>query len=81
MKPDKEGTIRKTRKFIKSLPTDNPHLEKAYLDNLLQADPVTVQRLYFGTFSSMTRTLQTCATLMQYVICSIMSIYREVGAT
>ena len=50
VKPDKEGTIRKTRKFIKSLPTDNPHLEKAYLDNLLQADPVTVQRLYFGNF-------------------------------
>lgn len=50
VKPDKEGTIRKTRKFVKALPTDNPHLEKAYLDNLLQADPVTVQRLYFGNF-------------------------------
>ncbi len=50
MKPAKEGTLRKTRRFVKSLPTDNPHLEKPYLDNLLQADPITVQRLYFGNF-------------------------------
>lgn len=50
VKPAKEGTLRKTRRFVKSLPTDNPHLDKAYIDNLLQADPITVQRLYFGNF-------------------------------
>lgn len=50
VKPAKEGTLRRTRRFIKSLPTDNPHLDKAYLDNLLQADPITIQRLYFGNF-------------------------------
>ena len=50
VKPAKEGTLRRTRRFIKSLPTDNPHLDKAYLGNLLQADPITIQRLYFGNF-------------------------------
>lgn len=50
VKPDKMGTILSHRRFIKSLPTDNPHIDQAYLDNLLRADRITVQRLYFGNF-------------------------------
>lgn len=50
VKPDKMGTIAPHRKFIRSLPVDNPHVDKAYIDNLLKADKVTVQRLYFGNF-------------------------------
>ena len=49
-KPDKLGTLPNYRKFIRSLPVDNPHVDQAYIDNLLRADPVTVQRLYFGNF-------------------------------
>ena len=49
-KPDKLGTLPNYRKFIRSLPVDNPHVDPAYIDNLLRADPVTVQRLYFGNF-------------------------------
>lgn len=50
VKPDKLGTIKPYRRFIKSLPIDNPHVDQAYIDNLLRADPITVQRLYFGNF-------------------------------
>lgn len=50
VKPDKEGTLPPHRKFIKALPVDNPYVDKAYIDNLLQADKITVQRLYFGNF-------------------------------
>ena len=50
VKPDKEGTLPPYRKFIKALPVDNPYVDKAYIDNLLKADKVTVQRLYFGNF-------------------------------
>ena len=44
------GTMAPHRRFIKSLPLDNPHVDQAYIDNLLKADKVTVQRLYFGNF-------------------------------
>lgn len=50
VKPAKMGTIAPHRKFIKSLPLDNPHVDQAYIDNLLKADKITVQRLYFGNF-------------------------------
>lgn len=50
VKPAKTGTLKPHRKFIKSLPVDNPHIDQAYIDNLLRADPITVQRLYFGNF-------------------------------
>ena len=50
VKPAKEGKLPPTRKFVKSLPTDNPHLDPAYIENLLRADKITVQRLYFGNF-------------------------------
>lgn len=50
VKPAKEGVLPKHRKFIKALPIDNPYVDQSYIDNLLQADKVTVQRLYFGNF-------------------------------
>lgn len=50
VKPHKSGTLPPHRKFIKALPVDNPYVDQAYIDNLLKADKVTVQRLYFGNF-------------------------------
>lgn len=50
VKPAKMGTLASYRRVIKSLPLDNPHVDQAYIDNLLKADKVTVQRLYFGNF-------------------------------
>lgn len=50
VKPAKEGTLPNHRKFIKALPIDNPYVDQSYIDNLLKADKVTVQRLYFGNF-------------------------------
>lgn len=50
VKPFKNGTLKPYRKFIKSLPVDNPHVDNAYIENLLKADKITVQRLYFGNF-------------------------------
>lgn len=50
VKPHKTGNLKPHRRFIKSLPIDNPHIDQAYIDNLLRADPITVQRLYFGNF-------------------------------
>ena len=48
--PAKRGEIEPYRKFIKALPKDNPHVSQAYLDNLLKADKVTIERLYHGNF-------------------------------
>jgi hypothetical protein len=48
--PAKNGTLRSDRRFIKSLPADNPYTPEEYLENLLKADKVTVQRLYYGNF-------------------------------
>lgn len=50
VKPAKEGKLEDRRKFVKSLPIDNPHLDQAFIDNLLRADKITVQRLYYGNF-------------------------------
>lgn len=50
VKPAKMGTMAPHKRFIKSLPLDNPHVDQAYIDNLLKADKITVQRLYFGNF-------------------------------
>lgn len=50
VKPDREGRLPEYRKFIKALPVDNPYVDQAYIDNLLKADKVTIQRLYFGNF-------------------------------
>lgn len=50
VKPDKEGTLREDRKFIKSLATDNPYVDEAYLTNLRKSDKVTIERLLNGNF-------------------------------
>lgn len=49
-KPKKEGTIKPYRQFIKALPTDNPFLPESYLENLLQLDEASKQRLYYGNW-------------------------------
>jgi hypothetical protein len=50
VKPNSLGTLPLHRKFIPALPTDNPYTSQSYIDNLLRADKVTVQRLYYGNF-------------------------------
>lgn len=50
VKPNKEGTLRSDRKFIKSLATDNPYVDQAYIDNLMKSDKVTIERLIHGNF-------------------------------
>lgn len=50
VRPERDGTLRADRAFIKALPVDNPHVPQSYKDNLLKADKVTVQRLYYGNF-------------------------------
>lgn len=49
-KPAKEKKLRVKRRFIQSLPTDNVHLSNEYLDNLLELDEASRQRLYFGNW-------------------------------
>lgn len=49
-KPDRDGVLDKTRKFIQALPTDNPHLPQSYLDSLLSLDKNSRERLYFGNW-------------------------------
>jgi phage terminase large subunit len=48
--PTAAGTITETRKFIQSLPTDNPNLPPSYLDSLLALDENSKQRLYYGNW-------------------------------
>lgn len=48
--PTSNGTINDTRKFIQSLPTDNPNLPPSYLDSLLALDENSKQRLYYGNW-------------------------------
>jgi hypothetical protein len=48
--PTAAGTITETRKFIQSLPTDNPNLPLSYLDSLLALDENSKQRLYYGNW-------------------------------
>jgi hypothetical protein len=48
--PHRKQTLGKTKAFIPALPTHNPHLPRSFLDNLLSADEVTRQRLYYGNF-------------------------------
>lgn len=49
-KPTKDGSIRDFRKFIPSLPTDNPNLHPSYLQSLLRLDKNSKQRLYYGNW-------------------------------
>lgn len=46
----KKDKLPTNRKFIQALPTDNPHLPKSYLQSLLELDPNSKQRLYYGNW-------------------------------
>lgn len=48
--PNKTNTLKPHRKFIRALPTDNPHLPQSYLDSLLSLDKNSTQRLYYGNW-------------------------------
>lgn len=49
-KPNKDGTLPPRKRFIQSLPTDNPHLPASYLEELLDLDENDKQRLYYGNW-------------------------------
>lgn len=49
-KPARDKTLDKFRKFIQSLPTDNPNLHPSYLQSLLRLDKNSKQRLYYGNW-------------------------------
>ena len=49
-KPHRDGTLSSKKKFIQSLPTDNPHLPQSYLDSLLSLDKNSMERLYYGNW-------------------------------
>ncbi|KAF2518265.1 hypothetical protein E0W68_09580 [Flavobacterium salilacus subsp. salilacus] len=49
-KPHREGTLPSYRRFIQSLPTDNPHLHPSYLQSLLRLDKNSRERLYYGNW-------------------------------
>lgn len=49
-KPCRDGSLAQHRRFIQSLPTDNPHLHPSYLQSLLRLDKNSRERLYFGNW-------------------------------
>jgi len=49
-KPSREKALEPFRKFIQSLPTDNPHLHPSYLQSLLRLDKNSRERLYYGNW-------------------------------
>jgi hypothetical protein len=49
--PSTNNTISNSRKFIQSLPTDNPHLHPSYLESLLALDENSKRRLYYGDWA------------------------------
>ncbi|KGO91736.1 phage terminase large subunit [Flavobacterium subsaxonicum] len=49
-KPHRDGVLPIYRRFIQSLPTDNPHLHPSYLQSLLRLDKNSRERLYFGNW-------------------------------
>ncbi len=49
-KPNRDGEIEHYRRFIQSLPTDNPHLHPSYLQSLLRLDKNSRERLYYGNW-------------------------------
>lgn len=49
-KKEKDKSLEDHRRFIQSLPTDNPHLHPSYLQSLLRLDKNSKQRLYFGNW-------------------------------
>jgi len=49
--PSINKAISNSRKFIQSLPTDNPHLHPSYLESLLALDETSKRRLYYGDWA------------------------------
>ena len=49
-KPYRDGYLKPYQAFIRALVDDNPHVDKAYIDNLMRSDKVTIQRLRYGNF-------------------------------
>jgi len=49
-KASSEGIMKEFRKFVQSLPKDNPHVGQAYLDTLLTLSEDMRQRLYYGSW-------------------------------
>lgn len=49
-KPKREDKLPGFRRFIQSLPTDNPHLPPHYLQSLLRMDKIKKERLYNGNW-------------------------------
>lgn len=49
-RPDREGKLPESKKFIQSLIDDNPFISKHYRENLLQLDPNSKQRLLYGNW-------------------------------
>ena len=49
-KPQRDSLLPPYRRFIQSLPTDNPHLHPSYLQSLLRLDKNSRERLYFGNW-------------------------------
>ena len=49
-KPNRDAKLDIQRRFVQSLPTDNPHLHPSYLESLLSLDKNSKQRLYYGNW-------------------------------
>jgi len=49
-KPHKAKDLPQFRKFVQSLPEDNPHLPSSYIESLRQLDEISKQRLLFGNW-------------------------------
>lgn len=49
-KPFKSDSLPAFRKFVRALPTDNPHLPASYIEKLKNGDKITRERLLFGNF-------------------------------
>lgn len=49
-KPSRDGRLEPYKAFVQSLLTDNPHISRHYLDNLMQLDAASRQRLLLGNW-------------------------------
>ena len=49
-KPFRDKSLSAYRRFIPSLPTDNPHLPPSYLESLRRLDKNSRERLYYGNW-------------------------------
>jgi len=49
--PFEQNNLPKSKKFLRALPTDNPHTSKHYLESLKNLNEVDKQRLLYGNFN------------------------------